>query len=232
MATHRAPQASHGLRCATSGCRLTLQRSGRFLVTVLRAFLRAFTVTPSRARLTIPSKEQSRYQRPRAFCRRDNSRYAYRGPTTYPSLQGPCSDHNQGTSSKHYLRVSCRSADVRPRCSIAKIQTAGAQSLKDQGAARTSSCPPTRHWSLENSHPPLRQREQRMKRFKSPGLAQRFLSIHAAIDNVFNIQRQLIYARLSRPGYADATRRSWRETLVIWPAIFRRWRQGRLSTRR
>ena len=44
----------------------------------------------------------------------------------------------------------------------------------------------------ENSHQPLRQRERRMKRFKSPGSAQRFLSIHAAVYNVFNVQRHLI----------------------------------------
>jgi putative transposase len=31
-----------------------------------------------------------------------------------------------------------------------------------------------------------------MKRFKSPGSAQRFLSIHAAVYNVFNVQRHLI----------------------------------------
>src|SRR5271165_5999846 len=33
----------------------------------------------------------------------------------------------------------------------------------------------------ENSHQPLRQRERRMKRFKSSGSAQRFLSIHATV---------------------------------------------------
>ena len=35
----------------------------------------------------------------------------------------------------------------------------------------------------ENSHQPTRRRERKMQRFKSPGSAQRFLSIHAAVQN-------------------------------------------------
>jgi transposase-like protein len=37
-----------------------------------------------------------------------------------------------------------------------------------------------------------RRRERKMQRFKSPGSAQRFLSIHAAVFNTFNVQRHLI----------------------------------------
>ena len=36
----------------------------------------------------------------------------------------------------------------------------------------------------ENSHQPTRRRERKMQRFKSPGSAQRFLSIHAAVQNL------------------------------------------------
>lgn len=44
----------------------------------------------------------------------------------------------------------------------------------------------------ENSHQPTRRRERKMQRFKSACSAQRFLSIHAAVQNTFNLQRHLI----------------------------------------
>ena len=41
----------------------------------------------------------------------------------------------------------------------------------------------------ENSHQPTRRRERQMKRFKSPGQAQRFLSAHGSINNLFHLRR-------------------------------------------
>ena len=65
----------------------------------------------------------------------------------------------------------------------------------------------------ENSHQPLRQRERRMKRFKSPGSAQRFLLIHAVVYNVFNVQRHLISRRTLRSFRAQAML-TWRHAAV------------------
>ena len=44
----------------------------------------------------------------------------------------------------------------------------------------------------ENSHEPIRRRERKMQRFKSPGSVQRFLNVHASTYNHFNLQRHLI----------------------------------------
>jgi transposase-like protein len=56
----------------------------------------------------------------------------------------------------------------------------------------------------ENSHQPVRRRERKMQRFKSAGSAQRFLSIHAAIHNTFNLQRHLIPRSTLRAFRAEA----------------------------
>ena len=44
----------------------------------------------------------------------------------------------------------------------------------------------------ENSHQPVRRRERKQQRFKSPGSAQRFLNVHSATYNNFYIQRHLL----------------------------------------
>ena len=46
----------------------------------------------------------------------------------------------------------------------------------------------------ENSHQPTRRRERQMKRFKSPGQVQRFLSAHEQINNLFPLCREHVTA--------------------------------------
>src|ERR1700716_2200347 len=47
----------------------------------------------------------------------------------------------------------------------------------------------------ENSHQPVRRRERKMQGFKSAKSAQRFVSVHAAVYNTFNLQQHLISRR-------------------------------------
>jgi putative transposase len=64
----------------------------------------------------------------------------------------------------------------------------------------------------ESSHVPIRRRERKMHGFKSPGSAQRFLSIHASVYNNFNPGRHLISAANHRQLRSDAFA-AWRQAL-------------------
>ena len=54
-------------------------------------------------------------------------------------------------------------------------------------------------------HQVVRRREHKMQRFKSPRSAQRFLSMHAAVHNTFNLQRHLVSRSTLRRFRAEAT---------------------------
>src|ERR671938_1739431 len=61
----------------------------------------------------------------------------------------------------------------------------------------------------ENSHQATRRRERKMQGFKSPGSAQRFLSCHATVHNLFNLQRHLI-SRPTLRRFRVAALEQWR----------------------
>ncbi len=73
--------------------------------------------------------------------------------------------------------------------------------LRSYDAAHRSVMPSVEHHHhvyannrAEGSHQPTRQQERAMRGFKSPGHAQRFLSIHGLIQNCFRLGRHLIRA--------------------------------------
>jgi putative transposase len=65
----------------------------------------------------------------------------------------------------------------------------------------------------ENSHQVVGRRERKMQRFKSARSAQRFLSIHAAVHNTFNLQRHLISRSTLRAFRAEAVVQ-WQDAVV------------------
>ncbi|HJZ17955.1 MAG TPA: DDE-type integrase/transposase/recombinase, partial [Stellaceae bacterium] len=65
----------------------------------------------------------------------------------------------------------------------------------------------------ENSHQPVRRRERRIQRFKSARSAQRFLSMHAAVHNTFNLQRHLVSRSTLRIFRAEAAS-EWRNAVA------------------
>ena len=75
----------------------------------------------------------------------------------------------------------------------------------DTGVAHTELIPETIHSTqqyennrAEQSHEATRVRVRGMRRFKSVRQAQRFLGAHAAVHNLFNLERHLIGAQHSR----------------------------------
>ena len=83
-------------------------------------------------------------------------------------------------------------------CSARKIVT---DKLPSYGAARKEIMPTSMHRHehyannrAEVSHEHTRAQERQMRRFKSPGQAQRFLAVHSQIHNLFRIGRHLLRA--------------------------------------
>jgi putative transposase len=73
--------------------------------------------------------------------------------------------------------------------------------LASYGAAKREVMPRVEHRQhkglnnrAENSHQPTRPRERQMKQFKSAGQAQRFLSTHDQINNLFYLRRNHVTA--------------------------------------
>ena len=86
--------------------------------------------------------------------------------------------------------------------------------LRSYGAAHRNVMPSVDHNTdrygnnlAEVSHQPARQRERQMRGFKSAGQAQRFLSVHGVIRNLFNLGRH----QLSSANYRLLRERSFKE---------------------
>jgi putative transposase len=102
------------------------------------------------------------------------------------------------------FKITFRCIDVsggdRGDGSLAVLRELGFSGLHEQGL-RANNC-------AENSHQPVRRRERKMQGFKSAKSAQRFMSVHAAVYNTFNVQRHLI-SRPTHRRFRTAAYKSW-----------------------
>src|SRR6201985_25701 len=93
--------------------------------------------------------------------------------------------------------------------------------LASYGAAKREIMPGVEHRQhkelnnrAENSHQPTRRRERQMKRFKSARQAQRFLSAHDQINNLFHLRRDHVPADQYRAARAQAFQ-TWAEVTGV-----------------
>ena len=100
-----------------------------------------------------------------------------------------------GTAAKRFFKRLLKEHRMEPR----KIVT---DKLRSYGVTHRELIPDTIHETsqyannpAELSHQPTRVRERVMRRFKSMQQAQRFLSVHAAVYNLFNLGRHLVSAK-------------------------------------
>ena len=100
-----------------------------------------------------------------------------------------------GKAAKRFFKRLLKAHRMEPR----KIVT---DKLRSYGVAHRELIPDTIHDTsqyannrAELSHQPTRVRERVMRRFKSMQQAQRFLTVHAAVYNLFNLGRHLISAK-------------------------------------
>ena len=98
-------------------------------------------------------------------------------------------------AAKRFFRRLVRSHGGEPR----KIVT---DKLRSYGVAHRELIPEVIHSTqqyennrAEQSHEATRVRERGMRKFKSVGQAQRFVSAHAAVQNLFNLARHLVGAQ-------------------------------------
>ena len=100
-----------------------------------------------------------------------------------------------GAAAKRFFKRLLRSHGSEPR----KIVT---DKLRSYGVAHRELTPETIHSTkqyennrAEQSHEATRVRERGMRRFKSIGQAQRFVTAHAAVSNLSNLGRHLVGAQ-------------------------------------
>jgi len=113
-------------------------------------------------------------------------------------------EHRNTRAAKRFFRKLLKGLHYAPRILVT-------DKVGSYRVAKHALLSDTRHrterWQnnrAEVSHQPTRQRERQMRRFKSMEQAQRFLSVHGSINNLFRVGRHLLRAAHHRVFRARA----------------------------
>ena len=112
------------------------------------------------------------------------------------------------------MRRLLKKAGFAPRTIVTDKLRSYAAAFRDLGLTARHHEARWKNNRIEGSHVYVRRRERRMQGFRSPGAAQRFLSLHAATYNVFNTRRHLNSAANHRDCRREAFA-TWREAAYI-----------------
>ncbi len=92
------------------------------------------------------------------------------------------------------MRKLLKKHGFAPRTIVTDKWRAYAAAFRDLGLNASHHQAKWKNNRIEGSHVRIRRRERAMQGFRSPGSAQRFLSIHATVYNHFTTRRHLISA--------------------------------------
>ena len=97
-------------------------------------------------------------------------------------------------AAKRFFRKLLKGQQVKPyRLVTDKLRSYSAAKQEIMPSVEHSTCQYENN-RCELSHQPTRQQEKQMRRFKSQGQAQRFLSCHGIVNNLFRLGRHLMKA--------------------------------------
>lgn len=123
-------------------------------------------------------------------------------------------DKRDAEAAKRFFRRLIKSHRDEPRTIVT-------DKLRSYNVAHRELMPETYHNKQQHannraelSHQPTRVRERIMRKFKSPDQAQRFLTVHAAVYNLFNLGRHLTSAKHFR-DFRQGAFASWKSAAMV-----------------
>ncbi len=113
-------------------------------------------------------------------------------------------------AARRLLRKLLKKHARPPRTIVTDKLQSYAAAIRELGLTGTHHQSKWKNNRIEGSHVPIRLRQRKMQRFRTPGSTQRSLSIHALLYNHFNTRRHLVPANEHRALRSQAFK-TWGE---------------------